>query len=252
MSKIQLIVQADDFGMCHAVNTGIVEAFEDGIVTQAALMAPCPWFEEAGALAREHTIPVGLHCTLTCEWDHLRWRPLTAGRSLAAEDGTMHRTLADALAKLDGEDAFVELAAQAAGVEAAGLGLICCDMHMGSVAPEAYGRLCEELGVPFLYPVVGRALRFESSVMLSHHDRDKKAWLLRHIDGLTPGLHYLCTHPATPGPELAAMARLDAENADWAERFRKSDLAVLIDPDIRAALDVRGVALVSAKDVVAA
>lgn len=249
MSGIQLVVQADDFGMCHAVNEGIVESFAEGIVTQSAVMVPCPWFEEAAALALEHGIPTGIHLTLTCEWDHLRWRPLTGGRSLVDEDGTMHRTVANAMARLDVDEAYVELGAQADRLQAGGLIPICCDPHMGMICPEAYARVCEDLGVPFLYAGVDPAVPFDSSEMLSYHEKDKKGWLLRYIEALTPGSHYLCTHPAQPGPELESMVRPEAENADWAERFRKSDLSVLIDPDVRAALEARDVALVTAKDV---
>ncbi len=235
MAEIRLVVQADDMGMCHAVNEGIVRAFEEGIVTQAAIMAPCPWFDEAVSLAREHAIPIGLHCTLTCEWDHLRWRPITGGASLAEADGTMHRTVKDAMATLDAQQAFAEVRAQADRVKAAGIRLICCDNHMGAVCPEAYRRLCNELEVPFLYPVVEPHVQFESSVMLSPYEGndsypDKKAWLLSHIARLTTGTHYLCTHPAVPGAELGAIVRRDAGNVHWAERFRSSDLEVLTDP----------------------
>ena len=82
MSGARLILQADDFGMCDAVNDGIVAAFRAGTLTQASVMVPCPRFEGAAALAREHAIPVGVHGTLTCEWDFLRWGPLTNGASL--------------------------------------------------------------------------------------------------------------------------------------------------------------------------
>ncbi len=254
MAGIRLVVQADDMGMCHAVNEGIVRAFEEGIVTQAAVMAPCPWFDEAVSLAHAHAIPVGLHCTLTCEWDHLRWRPLTHGRSLAGLDGTMHRTVEAALAELDVEEALVEVRAQADRVRRAGLPLICCDNHMGPVCPEACRRLCRELEVPFLYPVVEPHVHFASSAMLSPHEgnasyHDKRAWLLNHITGLTAGVHYLCTHPAVAGAELGALARPDAGNVDWAERFRRSDLEVLTDPDVRAAVEARGIELISVADL---
>jgi predicted glycoside hydrolase/deacetylase ChbG (UPF0249 family) len=69
---VRLIVQGDDFGMCHAVNVGTMQAFQEGILTQASTMAACPWFTEAAALARESGIPLGVHQTLTCEWDFLR------------------------------------------------------------------------------------------------------------------------------------------------------------------------------------
>ncbi len=256
MAEIQLIVQADDFGMCHAVNEGIVRSFVDGIVTQAAMMAPCPWFEEAVALTHDHAIPLGLHGTLTCEWDHLRWQPLTGGASLVGDDGTMHRTIADAIAKLDADEGLIELEAQAARVEAAGLRVHCCDSHMWPVSPPAYEGLCARLGVRFLYPILKANIPFESIRMLSDVEADdaipdKKTWLLEHIAGLEPGLHYLCTHPAVAGPEIASIARPDADNVVWAERYRVSDLAVLTDPEVRAAIEARGIALVSAEDLAA-
>jgi chitin disaccharide deacetylase len=215
MAEIELIVQADDMGMCHAVNEGIVRAFTDGIVTQAAVMAPCPWFDEAATLARAHVIPVGLHCTLTCEWDHLRWRPLSGGASLVGDDGTMHRTVEDARARLDAQEAFAELRAQADRVTAAGLQLVCCDNHMGPVCRVAYQRLCDDLRIPFLYPVIEAHVPFTSAAMLSPHEgkayADKKAWLLNHIARLEAGLHYLCTHPAVPGPSsVRSPARMRA------------------------------------------
>jgi predicted glycoside hydrolase/deacetylase ChbG (UPF0249 family) len=254
LADIELVVQADDLGMCHAVNEGIVRAFIDGIVTQAAIMAPCPWFDEATALVREHRIPVGLHCTFTSEWDHLRWRPLTGGVSLAGADGTMHRTVEAATERLDPEEAFVELKAQADRVLAAGIEPICCDNHMGAIHPGACERLCAVLGLPFLYPVVEPHVAFASSVMMSPYEgnsthADKKAWLLNHIDRLTPGRHYLCTHPAVAGEEIRSLTRPGARNADWAERFRKSDLEALTDPDVKAAIEARGIALVSVADL---
>ena len=65
MSGARLVLQADDFGLCDAVNEGIAEAFRAGTITQASVMVPCPAFEGAAALARAHAIPVGVHGTLT-------------------------------------------------------------------------------------------------------------------------------------------------------------------------------------------
>lgn len=253
-AEVELVVQADDMGMCHAVNEGAVRAFEHGIVTQAAIMAPCPWFDEAVTLARAQGIPLGLHCTLTCEWDHLRWRSIAGGASLAGADGTLHRTVEAARAGLDPEEAFAELRAQADRVAAAGLALICCDHHMGPVCPQACARLCRDLAVPFLYPVIEPHVGFDSVAMLSPHEvgdtyPDKKAWLLNYIARLDVGRHYLCTHPAVAGPELRSLSRPDAGNADWAERFRRSDLEVLTDPEVRSAVESRGIALVSVADL---
>lgn len=37
-----LIINADDFGMCHAINAGIFLAIQEGIVRSTTLMVPCP------------------------------------------------------------------------------------------------------------------------------------------------------------------------------------------------------------------
>lgn len=63
-----LIVNADDFGLSHGVNRGIIECFERGIVTSASLMVRQPAAVGAAAYARQHPqLSVGLHLDLG-EW----------------------------------------------------------------------------------------------------------------------------------------------------------------------------------------
>nr|MBA2277842.1 ChbG/HpnK family deacetylase [Chloroflexia bacterium] len=38
-----LIINADDFGMCHATIDATLRAFREGVVSSTTLMAPCPW-----------------------------------------------------------------------------------------------------------------------------------------------------------------------------------------------------------------
>jgi hypothetical protein len=242
--RVQLVVQSDDFGMCHAVNTGTVEGFLDGIVTQVALMVPCPWFEEGVALALEHAIPVGVHQTLTCEWDFLRWRPLTDGPTLVGDDGTFLRTLADARTSIGHDDAVTELAAQADRFLASGLAINHFCTHMGPVADAAYAEIAERYGRPYLYPGTPRSLSFESIIWLSEREADTKlAYLLRELERLGPGVHLLNAHCGTPGAELASITRPDSAPFRWAEDYRRSDLEVLTHPDVRAAVDRLGIHL---------
>lgn len=42
-----LIINADDFGMCHAVNQAIFRTLTEGVVSSTSLMAPCPWAPHA-------------------------------------------------------------------------------------------------------------------------------------------------------------------------------------------------------------
>jgi len=61
----ELIINADDFGLCSGANRGIIAAWQRGILTSASLMAGGAAFEEAVALAKENPgLQVGLHLTL--------------------------------------------------------------------------------------------------------------------------------------------------------------------------------------------
>lgn len=248
MSGIRLVVQGDDFGMCHAVNEGTMIGFRDGILTQTSTMSSCPWFTEAAALARESGISLGVHQTLTCEWDFLRWRPLTGGASLVGPDGTFFRTVAEARAALTHEDAVRELTAQAEKFAAEGVSFDYLDIHMGESAPEAYAEVSAAAGKPYIYGPV-ESKKFASIEGLSQRDSaGKKAWMLDYVAGLTPGVHLLVTHCAVGGPELASLHRPGSETFRWAEEYRVADLQTLTDPQVKDAIAARGIELVPVRD----
>jgi predicted glycoside hydrolase/deacetylase ChbG (UPF0249 family) len=61
----RLIVNADDLGRSSAINQGIIEGHQKGIVTSASLMTDRDAFEEAVALARQNPrLGIGLHLDL--------------------------------------------------------------------------------------------------------------------------------------------------------------------------------------------
>jgi len=75
-----LIVNADDFGQSPGINQGIIQSFEEGIVTSASLMVRWPAAAAAADYAREHPeLSVGLHVDLG-EWAYLagEWREVYA------------------------------------------------------------------------------------------------------------------------------------------------------------------------------
>jgi predicted glycoside hydrolase/deacetylase ChbG (UPF0249 family) len=63
-----LIVNADDFGQSNGINLGVMEAFENGVLTSASLMVRWPGAAAAAHFARSHSsLSVGLHVDLG-EW----------------------------------------------------------------------------------------------------------------------------------------------------------------------------------------
>jgi hypothetical protein len=248
-SGIRLVVQGDDMGMSRATNRGVELAATEGVLTQVSMMAPTPWFGEAAQVVRRLGLPMGVHLTLTCEWDFLRWAPLTAAASLRDPDGGFVRTVSDAAAA-DPDEAIAEAQAQADRVVSHGLQPTYVDPHMGVSVPRAYQALCARFGVRFIYPDVAPHHDVDSITWLSLAPKDDRpAWFADFLDRLEPGTHFVLSHPGDGDEELRAMTSRDAPNAMWAGPVQKADLAALCHPDVRAAVERRGIELVAVRDL---
>ncbi len=85
---IRLIVRGDDMGFSHSGNEAIVKCFKEGIESSVEVLVSSPWFPEAINLLNENPgVDVGIHLTLTSEWDNEKWKPLTDCKSLKDSDG---------------------------------------------------------------------------------------------------------------------------------------------------------------------
>jgi len=87
----RLIVRGDDMGFSHSANEALIKCQKDGIQTSIEVLVPSPWFPEAVRMLRENPgIDVGIHLTLTSEWDNLKWRPVSHCPSITDEDGYLY------------------------------------------------------------------------------------------------------------------------------------------------------------------
>ena len=130
-----LIVNADDFGVYHAVNAAILRAVTAGIVRSATLMAPCPWARHAMRLVRDHPdIACGVHLTVISEFADYRWGPLAPRDrvpSLLDETGFFYSNDRQPgfLARARLEELEIEFRAQIEAVLSAGLRPTHLDWH---------------------------------------------------------------------------------------------------------------------------
>jgi hypothetical protein len=160
-----VIPHVDDLGMCHGANRAFLDLVARGLVSCGSVMVPCPWFREiAEAGAADPALDLGVHLTLTSEWEHYRWRPVsTASRAsgLIDADGFLWRDVASLRRHLVPEAAEAELRAQIEAALAAGLCPSHIDAHMAAaMLPELLGchvRLAREYRV---VPVLPRRIRF--------------------------------------------------------------------------------------------
>ena len=74
-----VIFHIDDMGFSHASNVASFECLDYGIASCGSVLVPAAWFLEVASICRKNPIyDVGVHLTLTCEYDLYRWSALSS------------------------------------------------------------------------------------------------------------------------------------------------------------------------------
>jgi predicted glycoside hydrolase/deacetylase ChbG (UPF0249 family) len=150
-----LIIHHDDLGASHGANLAFVELWDLGLATCGSVMVPCPWFPEIARIARERPkLDLGVHLTLTSEWDDFRWRPLTGieDNGLCDADGYFWKRVKDAR-RADPAAVETELRAQIETALAAGIDVTHLDSHMGTVWMPEFLEIFVRLGKEYRVPI---------------------------------------------------------------------------------------------------
>ena len=221
-----LILNADDFGMCHAINAGISRALAAGVVQSTSLMAPCPWAPHAIRWLQAHpAVPFGVHLTAICDSEDYRWGPVTCREhvpSLVDETGAFY-TMAHMpafLAQANRDEVEVEFRAQIERVLAAGLKPTHLDWHClrgaGWAAifavilelAQAYGLALRVVGEDLIRQVQSQGWPTIDHGLLDSFALDpdgKAARYAQLLHDLPPGLSEWAVHPALEDGELLAL-----------------------------------------------
>jgi predicted glycoside hydrolase/deacetylase ChbG (UPF0249 family) len=142
-----VVVHADDIGMCHSTLPALEELFAVGLVTSASAMVPCPLFREVVTWRqRNPDVDLGVHLTLTSEWQGYRWGPVGARSdvgSLIDDRGYLYRDTKLVRQNATPDSVRSELKAQVERAERCGLAPTHLDNHM-------YVALCEEFMEDYL------------------------------------------------------------------------------------------------------
>jgi len=221
-----LIINADDFGMCHAINEAIFRALKKGVLRSTTLMVPCPWALHAMHFLADHPeIPFGVHLTVISDWVDYRWGPVTSREkvpSLIDKAGYFYNFehMPEFLAQVRLDQLEMEFRAQIEAVLAAGLKPTHLDWHSLRIGGRAdifdvMLRLAREYGLALR--VAGRSwiekvqsqgfptndYDFLDSYLLD--PVDKSARYDQMLRELPAGLSEWAVHPGLDNAELLAI-----------------------------------------------
>jgi predicted glycoside hydrolase/deacetylase ChbG (UPF0249 family) len=257
-----LIINGDDAGMCHTANVATIEAMEQGLMTSATIMVPCPWFSEIAEYARTHPDKdFGVHLCHTAEWKSYRWGPVAPRDKvpgLVDPDGYLWRSIQEVYGRSNPDEALLEAREQIKRALAAGIDLSHLDSHMGTLQydaryMEAYLKLAVEFNLPvrmasqstlekFNQP--GLRARFaEQGVLfpdyfvyegLQDESKDVKGFWTKVLKELKPGVTELYIHAGKPTEELKAIT------GSWATRSAEFEVFTS-DQSIRQLLKDEGI-----------
>jgi predicted glycoside hydrolase/deacetylase ChbG (UPF0249 family) len=161
------IINCDDYGSFFGANLATQQLFEGGCVSSATVMTPCPWARHACRWAAAHPqYAIGVHLTLTSEWDLYRWGPMSASGTDSLRDGEGYfwHESEQFEEHCDAEEVEREVRTQLERARQFGLNPSHWDCHMGSVYGIQTGRLellqmifdlSAEYGLPFRFPIAG-------------------------------------------------------------------------------------------------
>jgi chitin disaccharide deacetylase len=252
-----LLVNADDFGMCHAVNEAIIRSLEEGIVGSCSVMVPCPWALHALTWLQEAPdVPFAVHLTSVSEQPTYRWGPITCRTevpSLVDEAGYFYPAsrIEEFLDQVDVGELEQEYRAQIEHVLNVGLQPTHLDSHCGIHTGreeifEMTLNLGREYGValrvssqPYIDEMRRRGYPTNDHELMDSYDldtADKAARYERMLRALPVGLSEWAVHPGLGNPELRAV------ESSW--RVRQTDFDFVVSQEARAILQAEGIILV--------
>ncbi|MEI9920542.1 MAG: polysaccharide deacetylase family protein [Bacteroidota bacterium] len=266
-----LIIHADDIGVSHSENTASINALEKGSVSSGSIMVPCPWMPEIAAYAKAHpNADLGLHLTLTAEWNIYKWGPVlprTEVPSLVDGKGFLFDNTGD-VAKAKVADIEKELRAQVERAKQFGIDPTHFDTHMGSVftsvdVAKVYVKLGHEYKVPVLMGALAAKMYLNADVKDLGAENDvlvdnlimaqpedfkggMKAFYTKSFKAIQPGLNVLLLHAAHNDDEMKAVT---AGHPEYGAEWRQADYDFFTSEECKKLLLENNIRVVTWKEI---
>ena len=264
-----VILHTDDIGMCQASLTAFVDLWENESISSGAIMMPCPWAKPAAEYCRTHPgVDMGVHATLTAEWDGYRWPAMSTRDTVSGlldEDGFLWSTSEATQQHANPEAVAAELQLQVLKAREWGVDITHVDTHMGTVMHpkflQAYIQVAGQAHVPVMLPrgdvsmFTHMGMDTESAsgmaLLISHLEEqglplvDSLAMLpldqptgqldiaKQMLSNLPAGITHFLFHPSVDTPELRAIA------PDWPSRV--ANYQTFMDPRLKKFIKSQGI-----------
>jgi len=276
--KKVILLHMDDAGMCPEANAAVESYIENGHLTSAAVMMPCPNAEAMIKWANVHTTAdIGLHLTLTSEWKTYRWGPVsdpTKVPGLVDPDGKFYHEVPDVVTHASAKEVETEIRAQIEKSIALGHRPTHIDTHMGTLYgsaeyvkvflkiaeeylipanvidlsdPEVAGKFKQQ-GYPINADVIKNIVEYHlpkldnfTSVQEGSTYEVKRANFFTLVKSLKPGLTEIIFHPATLSENLKTIT------GTWQQRVWESEL--FADPIVHQFFKDEGIVITNWKEI---
>ncbi len=256
--KIRLIVRGDDLGMTQGSLVAFEKAFNEGVLTCAAMQSPAPWFEAGAELCRKNPgWCIGVHLCLIAEWRGYRWRPVlpwSEVSSLVDENGFLFRYPEELFAnkpKLD--EIEKEFRAQIELALKHGVNVQYLDTHyLGYNSYPGIEDIFKKLGREYDLPISGmmNEKRFPGIYMAPEEEKTERA--AKQLEELEPGLWLWVNHVGIDSPEQNALIHTRPNHifpGGGVGKHRAAELAALTSIEVKSMILKKEIELISYTDL---
>lgn len=258
--KRVLILHADDIGMCYEANQAAKAYLTGGHIQSAALMVPCPWYNEMADWYKQHPdYDLGLHLAMNSEWKWYRWGP-AAGRAVVPgmvdEEGFLWRSQLETASNAQPDEVEKEIRAQVDRAIAKGTRPGHIDTHMGTLYvridfTKAYLKVAEEYRIPAMvieqtpgvtakfreqgYPITDESIKLIAEYKLPKLDdfhaapegktyEEKREKFYELVRSMSPGINEVIFHPSVLTDTLRAITGTWQQRSWEAEMFADPEM----------------------------
>lgn len=267
-----LIIHADDLAVAHSENQASFNAMKDGVVNSASIMVPCPWLPEVAAYAKanpDHDL--GLHLTLTSEWKHFKWGPVSDCSDLTGlvdSNGYFYDNCASFASQAKPEAVEKELRAQIEKAKSLGIEPTHLDSHMGCLFfqnPVLFGiylKMGRELGIPAMVgqdllgilPEPFKQVVTDKDIVVDHiitanpedFEKGMPQYYTSVLQNLQPGVNVLIIHTAFNDTEMQSVS---IDHPDWGAAWRQADYDFFTGEECRKLLNAQNIQLITWREI---